>query len=318
MTANCWRIRCRNASGVDQTKAAWSRGEIGLWYGAWSAGDWNAALSAYPTNPKQYLDQLEVQRRLWPVSKQWVDTTRRFCGITDTDYVVVFFDGALHFGRVTSELRSDNEHPLNCGAELFKFRTVSIRGEPFALDQLPDAFRLLPSAGRGNVFQYQDANQQLVELLRKSASNEEVWHALNALPTKEWLDRLGPAEWESLCLGYLILERGFVPTGLSVGRTLADVDIVGVEMATGKRILAQCKKSPYAVSARDSFGSAFEHLHTAQAYLFAFRGCGDCPPDIRLVTGDDILMWFENDANGREYLKRWRTPLVTQVSGATE
>src|ERR1035437_505161 len=173
MTANCWRIRCRNASGVDQTKAAWSRGEIGLWYGAWSAGDWNAALSAYPTNPKQYLDQLEVQRRLWPVSKQWVDTTRRFCGITDTDYVVVFFDGALHFGRVTSELRSDNEHPLNCGAELFKFRTVSIRGEPFALDQLPDAFRLLPSAGRGNVFQYQDANQQLVELLRESARHEE-------------------------------------------------------------------------------------------------------------------------------------------------
>ena len=66
-----------------------------------------------------------------------------------------------------------------------------------------------------------------LNLLVGEESEEEVTSAFDSLRWEEWITALGPKGWETLCLGYLILEHGFLPTGMSVGGTLADVDIVG-------------------------------------------------------------------------------------------
>lgn len=57
--------------------------------------------------------------------------------------------------------------------------------------------------------------------LLEAAGNEGcVSNRVNDLGWNEWLGFLGPQGWESLCLGYLIFEHEFVPTGLVTGGTL--------------------------------------------------------------------------------------------------
>jgi hypothetical protein len=79
-------------------------------------------------------------------------------------------------------------------------------------------------------------------VLEKSINEGDIWQNVDNMEWDDWLDFLGPDGWESLCLGYLICQHHFVPTGLDIGRTLKDFDVLGANLDTGKKIFAQCKK----------------------------------------------------------------------------
>jgi len=304
-----WRMRCRNDR--DYSKDAWNREEVGIWYGAWSAGDWYAATqgAASPQHQCGYLKALPHQTALgWnpALSKASFDTARRFANIADDDWVVVYFDGCLHVGHVIGPLESDIQHPLNCSPEILKYRRVHSR-KSFSLALLPDEYRLIPAAGRGNVHEYWDTNRFLVKLMAEFSSEQEVTREIRKLSPKEWLDVIGPTGWESLSLGFLILQEQFVPTGLKVGGTLPIFDIVG-RAPNGDRIVAQCKKTPYRVACDLDFLEAVSDLGAAvRAYFFAYRGCTNAPNGVTVITGDDILSWWQGpDPKGQMHGRLFR------------
>jgi hypothetical protein len=159
----------------------------------------------------------------------------------------------------------------------------------------------VPPAGRGNVHEFGETNRKLVELLAISSDEAEVTKKISELSRADWLDLLGPSGWESLYHADLILRDRFVPTGLMVGRTLPLFDIVGRTEAR-KRVLGQCKKAPYAVTADEEFLRACtEYPSVALFYYFAYGGCINAPRWLRVVTRDDIAKWLDEDPRGQWY-----------------
>lgn len=91
------------------------------------------------------------------------------------------------------------------------------------------------------------------------------------------------------------MERSFIPTGLSTGRTLKAVDIVGRNRSTGKRIMAQCKKNSNPVSIEEGF---IESLGpNDEAYYFAYGGCTDTHASIIIIDRSYVHKWI-NTPNG--------------------
>jgi hypothetical protein len=164
------------------------------------------------------------------------------------------------------------------------------------------------SAGRGNIHEVHGTNRIFVELLAKSRTVQEAKSKIARMPSRKWLDVLGPASWESLCLGYLILEEGFVPTGLATGRTLPIFDIVGRDL-NDRRVLAQCKKNPDSRSFDEEFlANARTSINDERYFYFAYGGCrGGCPDNVRLLSRSHIEHWLESAKKGRRYLKLLRT-----------
>jgi hypothetical protein len=309
-----WRIRVK--ADIPMERVAWKRNEVGIWYGGWRADDYNAAMhtsSRSPADVANFLGELPQHKNNvmhWhdrtgavstSISKGAISTVRRFWDIKETDWVYVYFDEALHFARVCSEARSDDHHELNHLGELFKFRTIRDKKD-FTLDKLPDSFRLLPSAGRSNVYEVHGTNRKLVELLAHSKNEEQASSEIALMPWRDWLAILGPGGWESLCLGYLILEEGFVPTGLDVGRTLKTFDIVG-RNRDGQRILAQCKKDLSPAKLDDEFLTAALHSTSEDKYFyFAYGGLtGEIPHKISVLTGIKIEGWLDATPKGSWY-----------------
>jgi hypothetical protein len=285
----------------DFTRDAWDRGEVGVWYGAWSARDLEDALAENSSDPSAYLKELPSQLALgW--SSLDVGPAVRFRNITSNDWVVIFLrkDQEIGLAQVCSELNSLPDHPLNTNGEVFKYRKITNQ-KTFKLARLPDAYRLLPSQGLGNVYQFHNMQEQ-VKLLAESQTQEDVSQALRRKPFKQFMDFLGASAWESFCFAYLILEDEFVPTGLSIGGTLQTLDIVGRRKSDGARILAQCKKHPTREPIHPDFLSLSETLGPSdRAYYFAYGGCsGAVPANIRVVVREDILRWAESQ-NGALY-----------------
>ena len=154
----------------------------------------------------------------------------------------MYFDGKLGLAKISSDMRSSAGHPLNRGGELFKFRNIS-RKKTFSLNSLPDAFRLLPAAGRGNVFQPRGSGE-LAKLLGGAANEAGVTRRLESKSLDEFLELLGQTSWESVCEAYLSMEHHFVRTGLSSGGTLQDFDVVGRRFTDGSEYLRNVRKTP--------------------------------------------------------------------------
>lgn len=292
-----WRIRMKY--GAFREKAIWEKNRIGIWYGAWDAVDF--AKADRSTNPGAYLSKVPAQRLLrWPVSPKYVQTVVRFRDIRKGDWVFTYFDDAIHLARTCSTVakRPDTEFS---DRQLFKYRRISHK-KKFSLDKLPHCFRLLSSAGQGNVHEVH-GTRVMIELLANSKDEREVYKAFRQLSWEEWLGALGPHGWESLCLGYLILEADYVPTGLDIGRTLPVFDIIG-RNRNGRQIFAQCKKDPHPISVEKEFIKACKNLISkASVYLFAYGGCNNTPRGVRLITSKDLRGWFKNTENGKQYRK---------------
>jgi len=170
-----------------------------------------------------------------------VATARRFKDISDEDWVVIYLSDTQEIGlaKVKGSLCSKAKHPLNLNhGELFKYRRIRDK-KTFRLLRLPDAYWLFPTQGRGNVHQFNNMREH-VRLLAEHLNEDAINRAISQRPFDEMLDILGASAWESFCFAYLIWEEGFVPTGLSTGRTLPTVDIIG-RRRNGSRVFAQCK-----------------------------------------------------------------------------
>ncbi len=279
---------------------AWAMDQVGIWYGAWEAKELRAALKI--DNPLSYLSNINAQHGLtWEVPSSFLNTAKRFDHIKSQDWVVVYFENALHLAHIKEGLASSQDHPLNRNGELFKFRQITDK-KSFSLNQLPDAFRLLSSAGRGNVFQFRNG-RRLIELLGQASTAADVTNILKAKSLDETLDLLGPTAWESVCLTYLIVNCDFVPAVLAVGKTLADMDIVGRRKSDGARILAQCKKSPYPIAIDNGFLQAISDLgENGIAFYFAYAGCnGYVPNTITIVDREAILAWSKTGCGERYF-----------------
>ena len=294
-----WRIRIKYGDEY-LTRPAWEMDEVGIWYGAWGAEEFKAALKT--ENPLTYLSKVNADRGLnWGVSSTYLNIAKRFDRIEAQDWVVVYFDSALHLAHISSELVSSQDHPLNRGGELFKHRKINSK-KSFSLNRLPDAFRVLRSAGRGNVFQFWGGGE-LVTLLGEASTETDVTNILKSKPLDEALDLLGPTAWESVCLAYLVIEYEFVPAGLALGRTLADIDIVGRRKSDGARILAQCKKDPHPMAIADGFLEAIADLgENGMAFYFAYGGCsGSVQSTVRIVDRDAIYAWSKTELGARYF-----------------
>jgi hypothetical protein len=297
-----WRIRMKDDKQADHSEEGWKRNEVGIWYGAWTADD--LAKAEKMDNPLEYLAHVRAQMSLgWSPSNNFLNTARRFAGIPDGHWVILYFGSKLRVAKIRGQLRSEPNHPLNrSSGEVFKFRHIEAKKE-FDLEKLPDVYRLIPSAGRGNVHQFNGNYRELVRLLAESPDEQAVQESIRSRPLEEALDLLGDSGWESLCLGYLILEENFVPTGLLLGRTLKDYDIVGRSFESGQRILAQCKKTPYKVEIEPGFIEASQSLGTVgRAFYFAYEGCtGAVPPTINVITRKEIVDWAGTE-RGKRYV----------------
>lgn len=281
------------------SRQAWEMNHVGIWYGAWDAEELRAALQT--DNPLVHLSNINTWHGLtWEVPRSFLNTANRFDTIEAEDWVVVYFDNALHLAHVNGELASSQDHPLNRGGELFKYRPIREK-KCFSLNRLPDAFRVLRSAGQGNVFQFRSGGK-LIELLGEAQTETDVTNTLKIKPLDEALDLLGPTAWESVCLAYLVINYEFVPAGLALGRTLADIDIVGRQKSNGARILAQCKKDPYPITITDGFLEAIADLgDNGMAFYFAYSGCsGDVPKAVRLVDRNMMYDWSKTEL-GAQY-----------------
>ena len=246
-----WRIRMRVGIRGDLSQEAWDRAEAGLWYGGWSAEDWKQA---------QLLPERDRVGRLTSVSNHmqlgWGPTLNlnavyRFDAIEPDDWIVVYLPKRAELGLAQLEpgLFSDPDHPINDeplgngGQELFKYRRLRNQ-KVFKVPDLPDAYHLMASQGRSNIYQLHGMRRH-VELLVECADVAAVRAEVAAMPLPELVRFLGAIAWESLCTGYLSLEHGFIHTGLSVGGTLPTFDIVG-RRASGVGWPMACMSSPNA------------------------------------------------------------------------
>jgi hypothetical protein len=294
---------------------------VGIWYGAWSADDFKKAeklrdagkLAAYlntevPEHEKLVIRIGEKAR----IGKREIDTIRRFIKIPEEDWVVVCIGAKrIALARVKGPLDSDASSDLNRPhpgtnekmKEIWKFRRLTNERLDFEMARLPDFYRLIPQAGRGNIFTL-STYQGALKILADCKTHEGVRAKFEAMTPDERLDLLGPKEWESFCLGYLIIEEHFLPTGLVIGGTLKALDIVGRDRCAGLQILAQCKKNKEEIEVEEEFRKATEGLEpNAKVFYFAYGGCKDKAkyPHIRVIGKKEISKWAEA-GDGKKYI----------------
>lgn len=83
-----WRIRMK--PDHDLSKEAWELSQVGVWYGASTAGELSEALKGTDDEALESLSSLNKQRGFsWSLKKKYVQTARRFAGIERDDWVLV-------------------------------------------------------------------------------------------------------------------------------------------------------------------------------------------------------------------------------------
>jgi hypothetical protein len=304
--ARCWRIRMTVFERGDLSQEAWDMGQVGVWYGGWSAEEWTRACLDAPEDPASILFATPNHLQLdWPADPS-LNVVSRFHDIGADDWVLVYLRHRAELGLAQLEpgMHSEINHPLNGlvmrsgGQELFKYRRLR-NAKVFSVPDLPDAYHLMASQGRSNVYQLHGMRRHL-QLLVESPDVGAVRSALAAMPLDELVDFLGAIAWESLCTGYLTMEHDFIHTGLSTGGTLPTFDVVGRRRSDGMHIFAQCKKDPNRVEVQETFKAALRaHTRPCLAFYFAFGGVRDNETDgYEVITRDGMLAWLKTERGG--------------------
>jgi len=298
------RSKC---NGTDFTKASWEAGFVGIWYGGWTASDFDRLKVRFDGEAlNTELSKRNRKARLtWDVSRGMMSTVWKFWDMdSSTDWVFTQFDGCIHIAKLRGQDVLDAPQ-FDHNREIYKARRIHNK-KKFEIARLPDCFRLLASAGQGNCHEVK-GTRPLVSLLAECRDVEDLLHKWNAKPLSERLELLGPKSWESVALAYLILEEGFLPAGLSVGRTLPVFDHVGARQ-DGTQIFAQCKGDRVKVRIEPEFLEQVRQIprNLRRAYYFAYAGVHDDAGDIqdvKVVTNADFLRWLSRTANGKMYAK---------------
>src|SRR5665213_2053974 len=101
-----WRIRM-NTETTDYSEQAWNNDTIGIWWGAWTADQFNEAvrnLGDEPNSIAKYLSELPAQKALWPVPPKGARAVCKLHNIDSDGWVIVYFSGRLGLARVTGPL----------------------------------------------------------------------------------------------------------------------------------------------------------------------------------------------------------------------
>ncbi len=242
----CYRFRMNFGTGGEDFAAdIWNAGFVGIWHGSWVPEDLYRASDSCRTNsyvrPKALAcalnEIMSSKGSSSKISQEGAGAALKFDELEIGAWVFTCFDRSINMAQIAAA------DPLvlsqfNHKGETFKAKPIK-NTRTFRLDELPPSFLLLPSAGRGSVHKVPSCSA-LLKLLVDHESETEVAAAFDSLSWDAWITALGPKGWETLCLGYLIQEHGFLPTGLSIGGTLADFDIVG-RLRSGESVYAQYK-----------------------------------------------------------------------------
>ena len=79
---------------TDHSEEAWNRGEVGIWYGAWTVDD--LAKAEASGNVPIYLTNLSAQKALgWEISDSSANAARRLRDIPNGHWVVLYFGNQL-------------------------------------------------------------------------------------------------------------------------------------------------------------------------------------------------------------------------------
>lgn len=331
-----WRVRMKySPTERDFSFEAWKRGEVGIWYGAWSVEDFRKAreTSKEQESLEGYLNRVPAQEELGDkakIDRRGMQTISRFFGhsegdakhdaLRENDWVVVICTDesrtkTINLGRVKGDPKDSQNHELNTGPkgsrfkERWKYREI-VDQKSFAISSLPDFYRLIPQYGRqGNVFQFRKNYLDAINILIKCRDVSDVQEEYEAMDDYRRLDLMGPIIWEALCLGYLIRMKNFVPTGVSVGGTLESFDMVGSDWQSGAKIYAQCKKDEDSKDIEENFYVAAQDVKRvrsdATVLYFPYGGCAKTPPPgvvDEIVDRETIKDWFRT-ADGARYLK---------------
>jgi hypothetical protein len=308
----CFRFRMNfGPGGKDYASEVWNEGFVGIWQGQWDPEDLIEAcnscrlIKGYVT-PKALARALNelISSRGVPsdISAEGGRVALRFDEMVAGIWVFTFFDRAIHMAQIAGdELRVLPQ--FNHNGDIFKAKPIMTK-KTFRLAELPPSFLLLPSAGRGSVHEVPSCSV-LLKLLIDHGSASEVTAAFDALPWDIWIAALGPKGWESLCLGYLIQEYNFLPTGLSVGGTLADFDIVG-RLRSGEPVYAQCKGDPRLHYITPDEEEAFASLPDGKKFFFARSGVNRELPGVTHLDEPRIVEWLTHSEAGLEYFRLLR------------
>ena len=308
----CFRFRMNFGSGgEDYASKVWNEGFVGIWQGQWAPEDlYKASDSCRPTKGfvtgealARALNEL-ISSRGGPsdITDQGAGAALRFDEMEAGVWVFTFFDRTIHMAQIAgAELQVLSQ--FNYNGEIFKAKPILTK-KNFRLADLPPSFLLLPSAGTGSVHKVPSCSI-LLKLLVDHESASEVTAAFDALPWDMWIAALGPKGWESLCLGYLIQEYDFLPTGLSVGGTLADFDIVG-RLRSGETVYAQCKGDPRLHYITLDEGEAFASLPDGKKFFFARSGVNRKLPGVTHLDEPLIVEWLTHSEAGLEYFRLLR------------
>lgn len=236
-----WFMRMKQGvGGEDYTAEMWESGRVGVLFGPWRifhVMDGNGAIDRAKLKASAILNVCPQSHDL-PFDDEFLAPARKFLiGVQAGDRIVVAFNGAIHIGVASDEFLDD---PLPRGKRGGHFKCRRIyNAKAFDLSELPSIYRLVTGIGRGTI-QEIDSLRTAIELLDGSGSSADLRDTLRTMTPQRFLEMLSPEQWEVVCGEYLRDEIGFRFLLLQSGKTLKDVDLVGVDRAHC-RVIAQCK-----------------------------------------------------------------------------
>lgn len=314
MMVRYWFMHMKQGSkGPDFVEELWEQGLAGVLFGTWKLEVVQRADGSIDKDrlDARYIRERSPQPPSFDFTGGFLNGARTFlCEVSEDDRVVVFYNKALHIGRVGAGYREDPDEKPSRGehGERFKCRPIEDSKE-FSLAWLPASYRLVPGMGR-RAIQSIKTYRPLVQILDQCASEQQVRDKFREMSGVELLEMLSPKQWEVLCAEYLRAERGFRPLLLAIGDTLRQIDLYGVDV-TGRRILAQCKNSSKELNVKSVVQWEEELGKRDEDTLFYFARSGikdserPSASSLRstIRTGEDILRWLERDPDYEGYLR---------------
>jgi hypothetical protein len=288
-----WFIRMKQGTnGPDFAQEVWAKNRIGIMYGTWRLKHISGADGRIDPMKLSAAHINEVcPQRVHGFSEKWMKPIKKFfLEVQPDDRVVTVFGGSIHLGTVGPYLIDDETERLN--GEFFKCRNVHDI-KRFQLTDLPSVYRLIGNM-QGTLAKIR-AYLPHVELLERCADAQSVCAALQSMSVDDFLGMLGPEQWEVLCAEYLRDRIGFRFLLLQAGKTLKDVDLVGVDR-TYRKVIAQCKNQSTPWAATDvKRWLASASIGANDIAVFCSRGgvSGDLARlPCAIVDGREIASWL--------------------------
>ena len=293
-----WFMRMKQGKGGhDFSEELWSRGKVGVLFGTWRI--------SHVLNEDGQIDPSKLTadaiENVCPQPKDEHAFTNKFLRPAKTflrqvevgHRVVVAFGQGVHVGTIGEgylddfELRGQRQEPFKC-RPIYKCKS-------FRFADLPSVYRLIPNIGQGTIQQIHGLIRP-IRLLDSCNSALDVKATLAAMSAEQFLEMLSPQQWEVICGEYLREKIGFRFLLLQSGKTLKDVDLVGVN-ARGKRVIAQCKNDnkPWSASQIVGWLDSASLASTDEIYFFSRGGItGGTSNRCVVVDGQAIASWLRS------------------------